>query len=374
MKKLLLIAAFAAVVPFCADAASPVFDDAGAFTVAKAVKLGRGKAYKINGGQSFGKGGFDETKSCCAHCANCNTKTGECTACETGFELKNGSCVEKQCDEHCTSCSKGTCYDCESGYELNDGKCEKIACGAGTYEKNGSCVSICTGVTCNTAKGFQTVAYDGSCCCERGSCSAGQYLNGTSCVSCPKGSYSKGGSMTACISCPSGKTTDSTGATSASECHTPRTPCKPGTYVKNGACMPCPGGTYSAGSDAASCVKCPAGTYAAAGSTSCTKCQTGADSKEGASTCYCVAPYKSVGNNSCVYCPNGQHWVTDVNGTGGHCRTVGSTPNGGACNVSSTCASGWCVAQLSIHDSSIVLRPASPGGSVCGPSGSNISF
>ena len=199
MKKLLLIAAFAAVVPFCADAASPVFDDAGAFTVAKAVKLGRGKAYKINGGQSFGKGGFDETKSCCAHCANCNTKTGECTACETGFELKNGSCVEKQCDEHCTSCSKGTCYDCESGYELNNGKCEKIACGAGTYEKNGSCVSICTGVTCNTAKGFQTVAYDGSCCCERGSCSAGQYLNGTSCVSCPKGSYSKGGSMTACI-------------------------------------------------------------------------------------------------------------------------------------------------------------------------------
>ena len=225
MKKLLLIAAFAAVVPFCADAASPVFDDAGAFTVAKAVKLGRGKAYKINGGQSFGKGGFEETKSCCAHCANCNTKTGECTACETGFELKNG-------------------------------KCEKKVCGNGTYERNGDCVAICTGVSCNASQGYKAVAYNDSCCCELTSCAAGQYLSGTSCVSCPKGTYSAGGTETSCTSCPSGQTTDSTGATSSSACHTSRKTCEAGTYVNGDTCTPCPAGTYSSYTNASRCSSC----------------------------------------------------------------------------------------------------------------------
>ena len=225
MKKLLLIAAFAVVLPYCADAAQTVFNDAGAFTVAKAVKLGRGKAYKINGGQSFGKGGFDETKSCCAHCANCNTKTGECTACETGFELKYG-------------------------------KCEKKVCGNGTYERNGDCVAICTGVSCNASQGYKAVAYNDSCCCELTSCAAGQYLSGTSCVSCPKGTYSAGGTETSCTSCPSGQTTDSTGATSSSACHTSRKTCEAGTYVNGDTCTPCPAGTYSSYPNASRCSSC----------------------------------------------------------------------------------------------------------------------
>ena len=375
MKKLLLIAAFSVVLPYCADAAQTVFNDAESFAVAKAVKLGRGKAYKISGGQGYGKSTFEEEKQCCAHCSSCDKSTGKCNGCEDGYTLQNNVCVEKTCDVHCRNCSKGICYDCESGYELKYGKCEKKVCGNGTYERNGDCVAICTGVSCNASQGYKAVAYNNSCCCELTSCAAGQYLSGTSCVSCPKGTYSAGGPKTSCTPCPSGQTTDSTGATSSSACHTSRKTCEAGTYVNGNTCTPCPAGTYSSTQNASSCTKCAAGTYASySGSTSCTKCQTGADSKEGALRCSCVAPYKSVGNNICVYCPNGQHWVTHVDGTGGHCRTVGSTPNGGACNVSSTCASGWCVAQLSIHDSSIVLRPAYPSGSVCGPSGSNISF
>ena len=128
--------------------------------------------------------------------------------------------------------------------------------GDSTYEKNGSCVGICTGVTCNTAKGFKPVAYSSSCCCERTSCAAGQYLNGTSCVSCPKGTYSAGGTETSCTSCPSGQTTDSTGATSSSACHTSRKTCEAGTYVNGDTCTPCPAGTYSSYPNASRCSSC----------------------------------------------------------------------------------------------------------------------
>ncbi len=257
MKKLLLIAAFAVVLPYCADAAPSVFDDAGSFAVAKAVKLGRGKAYKISGGQGFGSGGYNQQdKMCCAHCSSCDKTTGKCNGCEDGYTLQNNVCVEKTCDAHCRNCSKGICYDCESGYELKYGKCEKKVCGNGTYERNGDCVAICTGVSCNASQGYKAVAYNNSCCCELTSCAAGQYLSGTSCVSCPKGTYSAGGTETSCTSCPSGQTTDSTGATSSSACHTSRKTCEAGTYVNGDTCTPCPAGTYSSYPNASRCSSC----------------------------------------------------------------------------------------------------------------------
>ena len=219
MKKLLLIAAFAAIVPYCADAAQTVFNDAESFAVAKAVKLGRGKAYKISGGQGYGKSTFEEEKQCCAHCSSCDKSTGKCNGCEDGYTLQNNVCVEKTCDAHCRNCSKGICYDCESGYELKYGKCEKKVCGNGTYERNGDCVAICTGVSCNTAEGFKPVAYSDSCCCERSSCPAGKYMSGKSCVSCPAGTYSAGGIVTSCTPCPAG-TYSNGGASSCSPCST----------------------------------------------------------------------------------------------------------------------------------------------------------
>ena len=275
MKKLLLIAAFAVVPSFCAAASPSVFDDAGSFAVAKAVKLGRGKAYKISGGQGFGSGGYNQQdKMCCAHCSSCDKTTGKCNGCEDGYTLQNNVCVEKTCDAHCRNCSKGTCYNCESGYELKYGKCEKKVCGNGTYERNGDCVAICTGVSCNASQGYKAVAYNDSCCCEieQTTCSAGQYVSGSSCVSCPKGSYGGGGTATSCTSCPSGQTTSLTGATSSSACYTPKINCLAGTYVSNGNCVSCPAGTYSATVNATSCAACASGTYSTGGATACWSC------------------------------------------------------------------------------------------------------
>ncbi len=372
MKKLLLIAAFAAIVPFCADAASPVFDDAGAFTVAKAVKLGRGKAYRISGGQSFGDSTFNEDKTCCEHCVSCDKTTGKCLG-------------------------------CEEGYVLNEGRCEKLACGDGTYEKNGSCVSICTGVSCNTSKGFKAVSYNTKCCCERTSvtCAAGQYVSGTSCISCPVGTYSTGGSMTSCTSCPSGTTTSGRGATSSSACYSTRVPCQPGSYKSGTSCVKCAAGTYSTTEDASSCTACADGTYSVEGATSCNMCSKitigsndavggyYSESTYNGATCYskcttcsttgvCLGSNLIEGQSSACYgsssesespCPVGStrktlYFCDTESGSGRPWSICDYGDYGNSCTKPSQCKSGFCVGN-NMANSSKQCTSSSFQGSVC---------
>ena len=94
MKKMILIVVAVLISPFV-FAAEQTVPDGNAFVIAKAVKLGRGKVYSVKGGKSYGAGRFKVEKKCCAFCADCNTATGKCLACESGFALKGGQCVER---------------------------------------------------------------------------------------------------------------------------------------------------------------------------------------------------------------------------------------------------------------------------------------
>ncbi len=64
-----------------------------------------------------------ETITCPSNCSSCPSSS-ICTACKSGYTLKNGSCV-KPCPANCAECnSSGTCTKCNSGYKLKDGTCK----------------------------------------------------------------------------------------------------------------------------------------------------------------------------------------------------------------------------------------------------------
>ncbi len=62
---------------------------------------------------------------CPSGCSSCSSSS-TCTACEDGYTLQNGKCVEKvACPANCAECSNsGTCTKCDSGYKLKNGACE----------------------------------------------------------------------------------------------------------------------------------------------------------------------------------------------------------------------------------------------------------
>ncbi len=229
MKKLLLTALLCALSFTTARAAESAFDAAGAFVVAKAVKLGRGKAYKIQSGQSFGsQTEFQQEISCGDHCADCDKTTGKCRKCDNGWLLDNGICTI--CPEH-ASCDGSDVFSCDSYY----------------VKDRGECVGVCAAKTCDT--GYKPVAYANECRCEaeRQPCKAGTYVNTSdgSCTPCPKGTYGTGTDAATCVSCPSGQTTASTGSTSMSACYTPSS--DSGSSSSCDKCSPSPAGNYTSG-------------------------------------------------------------------------------------------------------------------------------
>lgn len=182
MKKFLLLAvAVMLVLPAAANA--------------KAVKLGRGKAYSISGGSTFAQ----------------SQKTADCSTdadCGSGKKCDKGFCVDKpECttNSECPAdkkCSASKCVDpclgvscpgvktcvadsnhsyickgdacdgvsCAANYEarIKDDKtccCEALTCPSGQRMENGTCVSICSGVSCNEAYN-RPVANGDNCCCE----------------------------------------------------------------------------------------------------------------------------------------------------------------------------------------------------------------
>ena len=173
MKRFLTAAAvFALCFAALPAARAGVFDDAGSFQLAKAVKLGRGATVTSNlAGQIGGKAEMSTEKDCDPNCANCDKKTGTCLRCEENYYLYDNACHDcpqyAKCDgtsdftcpvpeyfkegflchkcadliPHCTACVNETkCTACEAPYVLSDDgtACVEAPTCAGTVAKDES--------------------------------------------------------------------------------------------------------------------------------------------------------------------------------------------------------------------------------------------
>ena len=205
MNKIFLLFLFL-ILPAFADAAD-IFNTAGSFDIARAVKLGRGKAYSVSTAANLNTGGgkTEISKSCSSGCSDCDTSTGLCNACKTRYAKDSaGKC--HSCSSNCASCwmENGdtlSCETCDNGYEL------------ATDSVTGSGPFYC--------KKTETV------------CFAGYYLSGSNCVTCPDGTYSTGSNVASCQSCSTLTITEyGSNISCGSSCTT------------TGECTSCPYGYY----------------------------------------------------------------------------------------------------------------------------------
>lgn len=107
-----------------AESTEPLFSQSGSFLLAKAVKLGRGSSVSTLDGSKF-VGSRIKTPECSENCLNCNSLTGKCDTCESGYYLSSaGNCLPCSISD-CAECdAMGYCAVCEDGYSLtDDGKC-----------------------------------------------------------------------------------------------------------------------------------------------------------------------------------------------------------------------------------------------------------
>ena len=326
MNKIFLLFLFL-ILPVFADAAD-MFNTAGSFNIARAVKLGRGKAYSVAADSSLntGAGKTEISKSCSSGCSDCDTSTGLCNACKTRYAKDSaGKC--HSCSSNCASCwmENGdtlSCETCDSGYEL------------ATDSVTGSGPFYC--------KKTETV------------CFAGYYFGGSNCVTCPDGTYSTGSNATSCQSCSTLTITEygsniscGSSCTTTGEC----TSCPYGYYRPKTAtvltCNKCRDGC-SACSDSSMgvyCTACEAGytyTLDSYNMGSCAAASSGSNSSgsntESAATT-CSAGYY-VSGSSCVACSSGT-WSSG--GTATSCSSCSSIYAGGSnitctsCTTDGTC-------------------------------------
>ena len=152
MKKLILFAAFSALLPFALQA-EEIFQNSSAFYVAKAVKLGRSSSSAFAAGSNVfntGSTGHAELlKECDDNCLenSCNRKNGVCGACKSGYYLRGNTCVP--CPAN-ASCANGVTFICNNNYY-------KASSSAS------SCSAICANVSCSA--GTSPTSSANSCCC-----------------------------------------------------------------------------------------------------------------------------------------------------------------------------------------------------------------
>lgn len=106
-----------------AESTEPLFSQSGSFLLAKAVKLGRGSSVSTLDGSKF-VGSRIKTPECSENCLNCNSLTGKCDTCESGYYLSSaGNCLPCSVSD-CAECdAMGYCAVCEDGYSLENGEC-----------------------------------------------------------------------------------------------------------------------------------------------------------------------------------------------------------------------------------------------------------
>jgi hypothetical protein len=208
------------------------------------------------------------------------------------------------------------CNQCDPGTFTNgDGSAECLACGAGTFGKDGKnqCYDCPIGYArkaddtnltmcsqCN--KGEETLKV-GSISCQN--CDVGQFGSAPgTCLSCTKGQYQDTkGSAEACLPCLNGKVND-----------------------KKSSCIPCAvgkrGGTPG---DGFGCLDCEPGKFSGiTGAASCTLCNNG----------------RVVGNASCMPCGLGRYAVDPAAGFGCALCDVGRFSNSEGQSECKECAPG----------------------------------
>lgn len=342
MHKIFLLFLFLTL-PVSADAAG-IFNNTGSFDIAKAVKLGRGKAYSVaaDSGLNTGTGKTEIAKSCSSGCSDCNTSTGWCDACQSRYAKDNaGKC--HSCPDNCTSClweygNTVSCETCDSGYKL----ATNSSTGAGPFY----------------CKKTETI------------CLAGTYVSGTSCVDCPDGTYSTGSNAASCQSCSTLTITESgSNISCGSSCTT------------TGECTSCPYGYYRPKTATVlTCNKCRTGCSACSDSSMgvyCTACESGytytldsynmgscassSGSNTESDTVTCSAGYY-VSGSSCVACSEGTY---SKGGTATSCSSCTTLYTSAGSNTCTSCTTdGTCLGSNSGSSSS-----SSSGGSTCNSSG-----
>ena len=295
MKKFLLLAvAVMLVLPAAANA--------------KAVKLGRGKAYSISGGSTFAQSQKTADCSTDADCGNgkkcdkgfCIDKP-ECTTnseCPADKKCSDSKCVDpclgvscpgtKTCiadSNHSYICKGDACdgVSCAANYEarIKDDKtccCEALTCPSGQRMENGTCVSICSGVSCNEAYN-RPVANGDNCCCEFDSsyCSSqgGKVWHTLlkKCVDamCPTGCI--GDCTHGCQQCSEGYYLTIEGKCDSCSKIENCTACN-GTFL-GPECVQCASGYTLNASGQCEKIKCPDNCATCSSSTTCTLCEVG---------------------------------------------------------------------------------------------------
>ena len=237
--------------------------------LAKAVKLGRGNAYSVTAHAKISA--WETGIDCHDQCKSCDTTTGTCSVCNTGYYLQNNICIT--CPAN-AQCDNGLDYVCANTF----------------YKSRDECINICSNITC--VDGTLPVASADKCCCPVNACPSicAECTDGE-CKKCNDG-YLLSGS--ACISCPDNATCNGTHSYS----------CKAGTYRRQGyKCTKCPANSNPCDGKSSS-FSCKKGYYLS--NSSCVACPTGCSSCSSASSCSaCSAGYYKSGSN-CYQCKGSQ--------------------------------------------------------------------
>ncbi|GBF98274.1 pro convertase subtilisin kexin type 5 [Raphidocelis subcapitata] len=274
----------------------------------------------VTGGSYMVESSEPTCLSCSAGCAEC-TGPNACTACDPGFALVSGACVQTCPDGKFKSprtwTSDAVCDACLASCKtcVNDATCSSCPVTHFYHRKAKACVETCPTGTYATADKFCRVcigrctACTGALWSDCTACAAPFYLSGSTCVaSCPPGKYPDGSSR-ACATCPTGCKTCTDGNTC--------TACESGYWrTADSKCVlpaDCPVGTFAhTNPNNRICAPCtsPCATCSAWGPNSCVTCA--APNFLSGSTCVTTCPSGSYGDTTsrtCIACGSGL-WAT----------------------------------------------------------------
>ena len=143
MKKILLFFLFCCFVPPTAHANDSVFNTGEAFSLAKAVKLGRGKTSSFNEMNALNVTS-ELLKNCDPDCISdyCDRNSGTCSRCLAGKFIYNNKCLSCPSNATCN----GVTFTCKNGYYKNSTQCSPCT------DIHDKCISCSNGSTCLTCE------------------------------------------------------------------------------------------------------------------------------------------------------------------------------------------------------------------------------
>lgn len=163
VKKFLTATVFALYFAALPTARAGVFDNAGSFQLAKAVKLGRSATLSTSAtGKIGGVTQMSTERECDPNCANCDKKTGTCLQCEDNYYLYDNACHD--CPQY-AKCNGTPDFTCPVPEYFKDGfLCHKCA------ELIAHCVACVNQTKCTACEAPYVLSDDASACVEAPTC------------------------------------------------------------------------------------------------------------------------------------------------------------------------------------------------------------